>query len=112
MGPCPPLQSSLTGIIGKEILARDLCQEGGLREVRRVAEGFRLLPAATLVSTAFLWDSQWHPATLDIWSYGCMCTLCCLGAVELMWLYVCIEFGITQRVIKPVSPSKSLLREM
>lgn len=71
--------------------------------LRRAAEGFWLLSAATLVSTAFLCDSQWHPDILDIWSYGCMCTLCCLGAVELMWLCVCIKFGIIRRVIRPIS---------
>lgn len=48
-----------------------------------------------------------------LWMSGAMCILCCLGAVELMWLYVCIKFSIIQHVIKPVSPSKrSLLREM
>lgn len=111
-GPFPSLQSSPPGIPGGEILGRDLSSGGGPRVVRREVEGFRLLSAATFVSTAFLCDSQWHPDTLDIWSYGCMCILCCLGAVELMWLYVCITFSSIQCVIKPVSPSKSLLREM
>lgn len=107
-GPLP----SLPGITGEEILGRDLNSEGGLRVVGWAVEGFRLLSAATLVSTAFLCDSQWHANTLDIWSYGCMCTLCCLGAVKLICLYVCIKFSIIQHVVKPVSPSKSLLREM
>lgn len=111
-GPFLSLQSSLPGITGEEVLGRDLNSEGELRVVRRALEGFRLLSAASLVSTAFLCDSQWHPDTLDIWSYGCMCTLCCLSAVELMWLYVCIKFSIIQCEIKPLPPSKSLLREM
>lgn len=48
--------------------------------LRRAAEGFRLLFAATLVSTAFLCDSQWDPDTLDIWSYVHFVLLVCCRA--------------------------------
>lgn len=79
----------------------------------REAEGFRLLSPASLVSVAFVCDIQWHRAVaLDIQSYVYMHTLCCLDAIELMWLYVCIKFVLTPSMIKLVSPSKSLHREI
>lgn len=57
--------------------------------LRGVAEGFRLLSAATLVSTAFLSDSQWDPDTLDVWSYVNFVLLgCCRADVALCVHYV------------------------
>lgn len=79
----------------------------------RAAEGLRLPSPAALVSIGFVCDIQWHRAVaLDIQSYVCMHTLCCLDAIEVMWLYVCIKFVVIPSVIKPVPPSKSICREL
>jgi len=77
------------------------------------AEGFRLLSPAILVSVALVCDIQRHRAVaLDIQSYACVHTLCCLDAIDVMCLYISMKFIVIPSVIKPVSPSKSLFREL